>query len=313
MWVKFDKILWKIRESDSISALNPDKWFFATELALITAFPTGSDWDFAIVWATDTIWVWDSDTSAWVDTATPAQDISWKLNVAYASQTLTWAWPFVVTLVPNTINTIAMPSWTFSWTLTFTWHVVWTMLRIRFAWPTNSQVWLGGANIIPKQTMAWNYTYIWTGSIWSQISATNKILNDIASDLNVQIYKKTLTITSAEILNFNTEPVEIIPAPWVWKSIYINSIVWKLVFNTTSYWWANNLLLKCWSAEIGTVTGLLWIPWPITTTATPYQTNFMPIEENTAVYVSNSAFPDSNPTLGDSDIIAQVTYSIINS
>jgi len=42
--------------------------FYATESALTTAYPTGSDGQFAIVGATDTVWAWDSDTSAWVDT-----------------------------------------------------------------------------------------------------------------------------------------------------------------------------------------------------------------------------------------------------
>lgn len=42
--------------------------WYATLEALQTAHPTGTDGDWAIIGATDTVWVWDSDTTAWVDT-----------------------------------------------------------------------------------------------------------------------------------------------------------------------------------------------------------------------------------------------------
>lgn len=45
-----------------------DKGFYETEDALKLANPTGVNGDHAIVGETDTTWVWDSDTSKWVDT-----------------------------------------------------------------------------------------------------------------------------------------------------------------------------------------------------------------------------------------------------
>ena len=47
--------------------------WYATESALTTAHPTATNGDWAIVGATDTVWVWDSDTTAWVDTDTKGQ------------------------------------------------------------------------------------------------------------------------------------------------------------------------------------------------------------------------------------------------
>ena len=41
--------------------------WYATQSALETAHPTANDGDWAIVGSTDTVWVWDTDTSAWVD------------------------------------------------------------------------------------------------------------------------------------------------------------------------------------------------------------------------------------------------------
>lgn len=44
-----------------------DKGYFANPAALQESVPTGVDGDYAIVGTTDTIWMWDSDTQAWVD------------------------------------------------------------------------------------------------------------------------------------------------------------------------------------------------------------------------------------------------------
>lgn len=41
--------------------------WYATESALTTAYPTAEAGDWAIVGATDTVWVWDTDNSEWVD------------------------------------------------------------------------------------------------------------------------------------------------------------------------------------------------------------------------------------------------------
>ncbi|MBP5789243.1 MAG: hypothetical protein J6W29_03310 [Neisseriaceae bacterium] len=47
--------------------------YFATPQALSEAYPTGEEGDYAIIGSTDTVWIWDSGTSAWVDTDTKGQ------------------------------------------------------------------------------------------------------------------------------------------------------------------------------------------------------------------------------------------------
>lgn len=47
--------------------------WYTTSSDLTTAHPTAEAGDWAIVGATDTVWVWDTDTSAWVDTDTKGQ------------------------------------------------------------------------------------------------------------------------------------------------------------------------------------------------------------------------------------------------
>lgn len=44
-----------------------DKGYYADPSSLKDAVPTGVDGDYAIIGTTDTIWMWDSDTQAWVD------------------------------------------------------------------------------------------------------------------------------------------------------------------------------------------------------------------------------------------------------
>lgn len=41
--------------------------WYATQAALEEAHPTATAGDFAIVGSTDTVWIWDTDTSAWTD------------------------------------------------------------------------------------------------------------------------------------------------------------------------------------------------------------------------------------------------------
>ena len=57
-----------------------DKGYFADIIALNTAYPTWSDWWYAVLWSTDTIWIWDSGTSAWVDSWAWG---SWSWDVAW--------------------------------------------------------------------------------------------------------------------------------------------------------------------------------------------------------------------------------------
>lgn len=50
-----------------------NKGYFATAAALRQAIPEGENGDFAVVGETDTIWVWDGDSEAWVDSDTKGQ------------------------------------------------------------------------------------------------------------------------------------------------------------------------------------------------------------------------------------------------
>ena len=74
-------------------------WYFATEAWLPW---TATNWDYAIVWSTDTVWVWDSDTSAWKNTWTSSSwdmiksiydtNDDWKVDAADTADSVEWSW-----------------------------------------------------------------------------------------------------------------------------------------------------------------------------------------------------------------------------
>lgn len=67
--------------SDDIWWDTHNLWYYADQTALTTAHATANDWDFAIVWSTDSVWVWDSGTNAWVDTwETAMGDVVWPAS-----------------------------------------------------------------------------------------------------------------------------------------------------------------------------------------------------------------------------------------
>lgn len=72
-------------------------WYFATDTALTTAHPTASNWNYAVVWSTDTIWIWDSDTNtwknSWLQSTILEAPIDWKI---YWRKD--WAWIEAITL-----------------------------------------------------------------------------------------------------------------------------------------------------------------------------------------------------------------------
>ena len=44
-----------------------NKGWFVTEAALNSAWPTATTGSYAIVGTTDTVWIWDTDTAAWIN------------------------------------------------------------------------------------------------------------------------------------------------------------------------------------------------------------------------------------------------------
>ena len=59
---------WNDLQYKTLSSADPlNLGYYPTEAALTTAHPTGIEGNYAIVGATDTVWIWDIDTSDWVD------------------------------------------------------------------------------------------------------------------------------------------------------------------------------------------------------------------------------------------------------
>ena len=85
-----------IRTTGSGGGDSHNKGYYATLADLQEAYPTGEAGDYAIVGATDTVWIWDTDTSAWKDSDQKGQvtsvnnqtgDVSLDINDVAPSQT----------------------------------------------------------------------------------------------------------------------------------------------------------------------------------------------------------------------------------
>lgn len=106
-------------------------WYYATESALITAHPTANNWDFAIVWATDSVWIWDSDTNTWLDSWEQAmwdmlksENLSWLANYETARDNLEVSKRFTTSHITASVNP-AVPYTTYlvnasAWNVTIT-------------------------------------------------------------------------------------------------------------------------------------------------------------------------------------------------
>ena len=115
-----------------------DKWWFATEVALTTAYPVWQNWWYAVIWETDSIRIRDWDTNNWIDgwiKSTEYRENDWlthikpkdskKVNIEYIDWVVTdeyWeltleptgftnSWDIIVTY-NSTDRTITL-NWTF--------------------------------------------------------------------------------------------------------------------------------------------------------------------------------------------------------
>ena len=70
------KIPWATVSDKLGEAANANKGYFLTSAALAAAYPVGENGWFAVVGATDTVWLWDSGTLAWVDSTQTSAVVS---------------------------------------------------------------------------------------------------------------------------------------------------------------------------------------------------------------------------------------------
>jgi hypothetical protein len=156
-----------------------DKGYFATPLALTTAYPVWQNGWYAIVWTTDTVWIWDWDTTSWKD--------SWIQGGAFWQRTWT-------TISPTTAGDNIETSWTLNitnttdstssttWAIKTSWWLwvakalyVWTDLdTLYFKYLNTTTWWTNSLKIWPSAGALWNgandSVAIWWNSMSKQVS-----------------------------------------------------------------------------------------------------------------------------------------------
>lgn len=221
MSIKFDKILWTIREQDGWWTWNTNYlWYFSTEASLNTSHPTWSNWDYAMVWETDTFWTWDSDTNSWVNTSVSWWSTNTILNGAVNPITEWDNWDFYIN---TSTNYLFWPK---------TWWVWWSWISL--VWPQWPQ-WIQGTQGI--QWVKWD-----TGNTWPQWPAWTNGTNWV--DWNDGRWISTIIRTSWTGLPWTTDTYTITYtdattstftvynwANWTW--------VWDMLKSENLSWLAN--------------------------------------------------------------------------
>lgn len=138
-------------------------WYFTTLVALQTAYPSASAWNYASVWETDSWWFWDNWTVSWVNSwssvipkfMTTITD-PW-LNLALTTAILdAYSWIIITTTWPTNNQTFEFPSSPVAW-LEFTVinkDISTDSINIIHNWITT----------IYNPWQAWKY--IWDWSVW---------------------------------------------------------------------------------------------------------------------------------------------------
>ena len=222
MAVKYDKIMWVIRESDVGTATDPNNlWRFADIAALQAAHPTGIAGEFAQLGSTDTFWIRDTWTTAWVNsggsavpkTYTTATDPA--LNAACTTVMVdAYAGTIITTTTTWNNQTMGAPT-AISAGLDFT--------------VVNDDI---STNVIDIVANSINYTlepweaqrFIWDGSVWIAVEAVD------ASDITaVPFGTITWTNVQTQITQVDTR-ITALPVPktvgTTGNYLTINAAVW---------------------------------------------------------------------------------------
>ena len=198
-------------------------WYFATEAWLPW---TATNWDYAIIWSTDSVWVWDSDTSAWKDTKVTSTwdmlksvydtDNDWKVDAAETADSVEWSWvqnkPTTFTPTAHnhddlyyTESEINTALWSKQDTLV-SWGNIKTINWTTLLWSWNIVVsWIA----LPAYTVTWNTTD-------RTIDVANTTLNEVANVLATHILDTQNWLKwNDNLYIWDTEPTVTAPALWV--------------------------------------------------------------------------------------------------
>ena len=190
--------------------------YYATPEALSEAHPTAEAGDYAIVGSTDTVWVWDTDTSAWVNSAVSGSVISVNNQTGVVTLTATdvGAQP---TLVSGTnIKTIDGNSVLGSGNLELS-----TYLTYPAGWPTNGTT-AAFCDAIAADTSAT------VGKAYLGEVTLNDMPSGISNaEIKVEIMDGTTAATKVIVLTMSSGNV----SPYMWQYVYwdegVNVSGWK--------------------------------------------------------------------------------------
>lgn len=135
-----------------------------------------------------------------------------------------------------------------------------------------------------------------------------KLCNITPPSGNINILVKKVSLTSTQILNLSTTPIELVPAPTIGQFISVISITASYNFVSLEYNTYTTLI-----AKIGTSSGTLFIDTDMLNSTESFIETFVPVQStilaNTALILTTVA---GNPLGGNSTLDVYITYNIMN-
>lgn len=158
-------------------------------------------------------------------------------------------------------------------------------------------------------------------SVWDQtrqlqlvevLGSTSAVFRIIGVEETGELVRRTVTLTSAQVLASNTTPITLVPAPGAGKAIHVESIVGSLDYNSATYATNTTMEVRYTNGSGTKVTADL--SWLLTLTADGIVSvggieAQLVLTANAPVVVTTAT---GNPATGDSPVTFTVFYRVVS-